>query len=91
MFQSPNSTVTIVFSHCLFSYAGKLFVLDRLLGYLQPRGHRVLMFSQMTRMLDIIQDYLGYRGEEERERILSVTNFRMFVHVVLNKALDVCN
>ena len=26
------------------------------------RGHKVLMFSQMTRMLDIIQDYLGYRG-----------------------------
>ena len=25
-------------------------------------GHRVLMFSQMTRMLDILQDYLGYRG-----------------------------
>ena len=42
--------------------AGKLFVIDRLLGYLSSRGHRVLMFSQMTRMLDIIQDYLGYRG-----------------------------
>ena len=26
------------------------------------RGHRVLLFSQMTRMLDIIQDYLGYKG-----------------------------
>ena len=26
------------------------------------RGHKVLMFSQMTRVLDIIQDYLGYRG-----------------------------
>ena len=46
----------------VFIGAGKLFVIDRLLGYLQPRGHRVLMFSQMTRMLDIIQDYLGYRG-----------------------------
>ncbi len=45
-----------------FGFIGKLFVIDRLLGYLQPRGHRVLMFSQMTRMLDIIQDYLGYRG-----------------------------
>ena len=26
------------------------------------RGHRVLLFSQMTRMLDILQDYLEYRG-----------------------------
>lgn len=26
------------------------------------RGHRVLLFSQMTRMLDILQDYLEHRG-----------------------------
>lgn len=26
------------------------------------RGHRVLLFSQMTRMLDVVQDYLEYRG-----------------------------
>ena len=25
-------------------------------------GHRVLLFSQMTRALDIIQDYLEFRG-----------------------------
>ena len=49
--------------HLLSIPVGKLFVIDRLLGYLRPRGHRVLMFSQMTRMLDIVQDYLGYRGE----------------------------
>ena len=30
--------------------------------YCNFRGHKVLMFSQMSRMLDIIQDYLGYRG-----------------------------
>lgn len=26
-------------------------------------GHRVLLFSQMTQMLDILQDYMDYRGE----------------------------
>ena len=26
------------------------------------RGHRVLLFSQLTRMLDIVQDYMEYRG-----------------------------
>ena len=31
--------------------------------YAMCRGHRVLLFSQMTRMLDIIQDYLGYKGK----------------------------
>ena len=41
---------------------GKLVVLDKLLEHLRSCDHRVLIFSQMTRMLDIIQDYLGYRG-----------------------------
>lgn len=27
------------------------------------RGHRVLLFSQMTQMLDILQDYMDYRGD----------------------------
>lgn len=27
------------------------------------RGHRILLFSQMSRMLDILQDYMEYRGE----------------------------
>ena len=50
---------------CLLLYAtGKLRLIDKLLHHLKPRGHRVLIFSQMTRMLDIMQDYLGYRGEE---------------------------
>lgn len=26
------------------------------------RGHRVLLFSQFTRLLDILQDYMEYRG-----------------------------
>ena len=36
--------------------------MDKLLDHLRSCDHRVLIFSQMTRMLDIIQDYLGYRG-----------------------------
>uniref|UniRef100_A0A8C4Q2G6 Chromodomain helicase DNA binding protein 1-like n=1 Tax=Eptatretus burgeri TaxID=7764 RepID=A0A8C4Q2G6_EPTBU len=42
--------------------SGKLVILDRLLAHLQASGHRVLLFSQMTRMLDILQDYLEFRG-----------------------------
>ena len=42
--------------------SGKFLLLDKLLPYLKARNHRVLVFSQMTRMLDIVQDYLGYRG-----------------------------
>jgi hypothetical protein len=39
--------------------SGKMVVLDRLLSKLKKRGHRVVLFSQYTRTLDIIHDYLG--------------------------------
>jgi chromodomain-helicase-DNA-binding protein 1 len=39
--------------------SGKLLLLDRLLVRLQQTGHRVLIFSQMVRMLDILVEYLG--------------------------------
>lgn len=42
----------------LFLNCGKLALLDKLLRKLYERGHRVLIFSQMTRMLDILEDYL---------------------------------
>ena len=45
----------------LVTSAGKMVVLDKLLRYLRGRGSRVLIFSQMTRMLDILEDYLVLR------------------------------
>lgn len=42
--------------------SGKMVVLDRLLQRLKLRGHRVVLFSQYTRTLDIIGDYLDLRG-----------------------------
>lgn len=41
--------------------AGKLQLLDRLLPRLKKEGHKVLIFSQMTRMLDILEDYMRLR------------------------------
>lgn len=41
---------------------GKLAILDKLLPRLQAQGSRVLLFSQMTRMLDILEDYFFWRG-----------------------------
>ncbi|KAL8162208.1 hypothetical protein V2J09_013697 [Rumex salicifolius] len=38
--------------------SGKFELLDRLLPKLQRAGHRVLLFSQMTRLLDILEVYL---------------------------------
>ncbi|OAV94019.1 hypothetical protein, variant [Puccinia triticina 1-1 BBBD Race 1] len=41
----------------LISSSGKMLLLDRLLKGLFERGHKVLVFSQFTSMLDIIQDW----------------------------------
>ncbi|GMH40196.1 hypothetical protein BSKO_08100 [Bryopsis sp. KO-2023] len=45
----------------LVENSGKLVLLDKLLPKLQERGSRVLIFSQMTRVLDILEDYSIYR------------------------------
>ena len=59
--------------------SGKLILLDKLLTRLKEGGHRVLIFSQMVMMLDIIAEYLqlkryphqrldgGIRGEQRRQ------------------------
>ncbi|XP_050421569.1 chromodomain-helicase-DNA-binding protein Mi-2 homolog [Adelges cooleyi] len=46
--------------------SGKLVLLSKMLRKLQETNHRVLIFSQMTKMLDILEDYLegeGYKYE----------------------------
>ncbi|KNC82568.1 hypothetical protein SARC_05142 [Sphaeroforma arctica JP610] len=45
----------------LVNASGKLMVLDKLMAKLQSQGSRVLIFSQMTRMLDILEDYCIWR------------------------------
>ena len=47
----------------LVESSAKLVLVDRLLSSLHSAGHKVLLFSQMKRMLDILQDYLTLRGE----------------------------
>ncbi|XP_056154916.1 chromodomain-helicase-DNA-binding protein 4a isoform X1 [Lampris incognitus] len=46
--------------------AGKLLLLQKMLRKLKEGGHRVLIFSQMTKMLDLLEDFLeneGYKYE----------------------------
>ncbi|XP_076907787.1 ATP-dependent helicase BRM-like isoform X2 [Bidens hawaiensis] len=45
----------------LVKSCGKLWVLDRILVKLQRTGHRVLLFSTMTKLLDILEEYLQWR------------------------------
>lgn len=44
-------------SNELAAQSGKILLLDRLLTSLFDRGHKVLVFSQMTKMLDILEDW----------------------------------
>ena len=41
--------------------SGKMMLLDKLLRRLKDTGHRVLIFSQMVRMLDVIGEYMALR------------------------------
>ncbi|CAL8301141.1 unnamed protein product [Lota lota] len=41
---------------------GKLQTLHTLLRRLKTGGHRVLIFTQMTRMLDVLEQFLNYHG-----------------------------
>ncbi|KAM9424536.1 chromodomain-helicase-DNA-binding protein 3 isoform 3-T3 [Pholidichthys leucotaenia] len=42
--------------------SGKLMLLQKMLRKLKEQGHRVLVFSQMTKMLDLLEDFLDYEG-----------------------------
>lgn len=46
----------------LIMASGKMVLLDKLLPRLRETGHRVLIFSQMVRVLDILADYLRLKG-----------------------------
>ncbi|XP_028281475.1 chromodomain-helicase-DNA-binding protein 4a isoform X1 [Parambassis ranga] len=46
--------------------SGKLLLLQKMMRKLKEGGHRVLVFSQMTKMLDLLEDFLeneGYKYE----------------------------
>lgn len=42
--------------------SGKLQTLDILLRQLKIEHHRVLIFTQMTKMLDVLEAFLNYHG-----------------------------
>uniref|UniRef100_A0A0K2SX23 Chromodomain-helicase-DNA-binding protein 7 n=1 Tax=Lepeophtheirus salmonis TaxID=72036 RepID=A0A0K2SX23_LEPSM len=57
-----------VYFNSLTRSSGKMVLLDKLLPKLKEGGHRVLIFSQMVKMLDILEDYL-IRKKYQFERI----------------------
>ncbi|XP_023668681.2 chromatin-remodeling ATPase INO80 isoform X1 [Paramormyrops kingsleyae] len=61
--QPPHgwSYIRIPDKEALITDSGKLHTLDLLLTRLKSHGHRVLIYSQMTRMIDLLEEYMVHR------------------------------
>ncbi|OHT08842.1 F/Y-rich N-terminus family protein [Tritrichomonas foetus] len=59
---AENVNDYVFINDSLIRSSGKMILLDKLLAKLKQDGHRVLIFSQMKKMLDILVDYLVYRN-----------------------------
>lgn len=57
----PLAPMEVPQLHKLILDSGKLAKLDELLGQLKAGGHRVLVYFQMTRMIDLMEEYLAFR------------------------------
>ncbi|CAG5097979.1 Similar to Ino80: Chromatin-remodeling ATPase INO80 (Drosophila melanogaster) [Cotesia congregata] len=55
------SNIIVPDKQTLVTDAGKLAVLDNLLRRLKEQGHRVLIYSQMTKMIDLLEEYMYHR------------------------------
>ncbi|KAF3482441.1 uncharacterized protein GIQ15_05200 [Arthroderma uncinatum] len=68
MLPTPGSTkrgytnITVPSMRRFVTDSGKLAKLDELLRELKNGGHRVLLYFQMTRMIDLMEEYLTYRN-----------------------------
>lgn len=51
-----------VYRKALIESSGKLVLVDKLLPKLRDSGHKMLIFSQMVRVLDLIEEYLVSHG-----------------------------
>ncbi|WVF66274.1 hypothetical protein IAT40_001014 [Kwoniella sp. CBS 6097] len=56
-------TGALVVDQDLVNASGKMLLLNRLLDALFERGHKVLLFSQFTTMLDVIEDWAVHYKE----------------------------
>ncbi|KAH9640843.1 hypothetical protein HF086_014429 [Spodoptera exigua] len=60
-YKQANGEDKQAYYKALIDSSGKMVLVDKLLPKLKAGGHRVLIFSQMVRCLDILEDYLVFR------------------------------
>lgn len=58
---ASGTHIGVVHPQILIRASGKFALLDRMLTKLHKDKHQVLIFSQMTQVLSIIEDYLAFR------------------------------
>lgn len=58
----PDSNNEGKFMELLVKNSSKFKILEQLLDELLPSGHKVLIFSQFTKVLDLINDWLNYKN-----------------------------
>lgn len=59
--KSPEEQHRILNEYGYVMSSGKMVLLDKLLPKLRAEGHKVLIFSQFVKMLDLISDYCTFR------------------------------
>ena len=57
----PEEGYGFCFGNDIVRSSGKLWMLDRILVKVCSAGHRVLLFSTMTKLLDMLEQYLQWR------------------------------
>ncbi|CAH7684062.1 SNF2 family N-terminal domain-domain-containing protein [Phakopsora pachyrhizi] len=63
LFDGAESPPFTTDEHLVYN-SGKMIILDKLLKTMRAKGSRVLIFSQMSRVLDILEDYCVFRQYE---------------------------
>ena len=59
--KSPEEIQTMLNVKGYIDTSGKMVLLDKLLPKLRQEGHKVLIFSQMVKMLDLLAEYCDFR------------------------------
>lgn len=84
----------------LIEASGKLVLLSKLLPPLRERGHKALLFCQMTQMLDVLEDFMiemglpycridGTTASKERQQIIDRFNAEdsdLFIFLISTRA-----
>lgn len=60
--KSPEEQQQMLNENGYVMTSGKMVLLDKLLPKLRQEGHKVLIFSQMVKMLDLLSEYCEFRS-----------------------------